>query len=49
MLTAIPQYPGLNPIDSPQEAKKRQGVVLDSMVTAGYITRQRPTPPSKRS
>lgn len=38
MLAAQPQFPGMNPIDAPEEAKKRQGVVLDQMVAAKYIT-----------
>ena len=29
MLAPIPQYPLLNPIDSPEEAKERQGLALD--------------------
>ena len=40
MLTAIPQYPALNPIDAPEEAKRRQGITLQAMVDAGYITPQ---------
>ncbi|MBW7882162.1 MAG: transglycosylase domain-containing protein, partial [Caldilineaceae bacterium] len=39
MLAAIPQYPALNPIDNPEDAKRRQGVTLQAMVDAGYITR----------
>ncbi|MFN2201319.1 MAG: transglycosylase domain-containing protein [Caldilineaceae bacterium] len=38
MLTAIPQYPALNPIDAPDDAKRRQGLTLQAMVDAGYIT-----------
>jgi penicillin-binding protein 1C len=38
MLAPIPQFPALNPIDNPQEAKQRQGLVLDAMVRNGYIT-----------
>ena len=38
MLAAVPQYPGLNPIDNPGEARKRQHLVLDAMVRQGYIT-----------
>lgn len=38
MLAAIPQYPGLNPIDNPEWAKQRQRIVLDQMVVAGYIS-----------
>lgn len=32
MLAAIPQFPKQNPIDSPNEAKTRQALVLDQMV-----------------
>ena len=38
MLAAIPQYPLLNPIDAPQEAKDRQRLVLDQMAREGHIT-----------
>ncbi len=38
MLAALPQYPGLNPIQSPEDAKRRQLKVLNSMAEAGYIT-----------
>jgi membrane peptidoglycan carboxypeptidase len=38
MLAPIPQFPALNPIDSPEEAKERQGITLQAMVEAGYIT-----------
>jgi penicillin-binding protein 1C len=38
MLAAIPQYPGLNPISAPDEARRRQHLVLDAMVHEGYIT-----------
>ncbi|MEX1020726.1 MAG: penicillin-binding transpeptidase domain-containing protein, partial [Litorilinea sp.] len=38
MLAAIPQYPALNPIDNPEDAKRRQGLTLQAMVEAGYIT-----------
>ncbi len=40
MLTAIPQYPALNPIDAPEDAKRRQGITLQAMVDAGYITEE---------
>jgi membrane peptidoglycan carboxypeptidase len=43
MLAAIPQNPQLNPIDDPQAARQRQAVVLESMVSAGYITSQQAT------
>jgi membrane peptidoglycan carboxypeptidase len=38
MLAPIPQYPGLNPIDNWDWAKKRQEIALDSMVETGYLT-----------
>jgi len=38
MLAALPQSPALNPIDAPEEAKKRQEIVLDQMYLQGYIT-----------
>ncbi len=38
MLAAIPQFPAMNPIDAPLEAKERQALALDAMVRAGYIT-----------
>ena len=38
MLAPIPQYPLLNPIDRPEEAKQRQKLALDAMVRDGYIT-----------
>jgi membrane peptidoglycan carboxypeptidase len=38
MLAAIPQFPALNPIDNPEDAKRRQGVTLQAMVESGYIT-----------
>lgn len=39
MLASIPQFPALNPIDNPEDARRRQGVTLQSMVEAGMITR----------
>ncbi|MEJ2209025.1 MAG: transglycosylase domain-containing protein [Anaerolineae bacterium] len=39
MLAPIVQYPAMNPIDNPDEAKKRQGIALDRLVEEGYITR----------
>jgi penicillin-binding protein 1C len=39
MLAPIVQYPAMNPIDNPDEAKKRQGIALDRLVAEGYITR----------
>ncbi|HXF64350.1 MAG TPA: transglycosylase domain-containing protein [Caldilineaceae bacterium] len=38
MLAPIPQFPALNPIDNPEEAKRRQGLALQAMVEAGYLT-----------
>jgi penicillin-binding protein 1C len=38
MLAPIPQFPALNPIDNPDDAKERQGLALQAMVQAGYIT-----------
>lgn len=40
MLAAIPQSPSLNPINNPEEAKRRQELVLDAMLDQGYITRE---------
>ncbi len=40
MLAALPQFPGLNPIQAPADAKRRQGKVLRAMVDAGYITQE---------
>ncbi len=37
-LAAIPQYPGLNPIQAPADAYRRQRKVLAAMVEAGYLT-----------
>lgn len=39
MLAPIPQYPLLNPINRPEDAKDRQGLALQAMVQAGYITK----------
>lgn len=39
MLAALPQYPGLNPFQAPDDAYRRQRKVLDAMVEAGYITK----------
>lgn len=46
-LAAIPQYPALNPIDNPDEARRRRDIVLDQMTvqpdpTTGkpYLTQQ---------
>lgn len=39
MLATVPQYPALNPIDSPQDAYRRQQKALDALVTeAGILT-----------
>jgi membrane peptidoglycan carboxypeptidase len=40
MIAAIPQSPGLNPIDNFPQAKERQRLVLDAMVEQGHITRE---------
>jgi len=38
MLVAVPQYPAMNPIDNPEASRRRQEIVLDTMVRQGYIT-----------
>ncbi|MEZ4716882.1 MAG: transglycosylase domain-containing protein [Caldilineaceae bacterium] len=38
MLAAIPQFPALNPIDNPEDAKRRQGITLQAMAEAGVIS-----------
>jgi len=38
MLAPIPQFPALNPINNPEDAKERQGLALQALVDAGYIT-----------
>jgi membrane peptidoglycan carboxypeptidase len=38
LLAAIPQSPGLNPIDAPEAAGERQAIVLDVMAREGFIT-----------
>ena len=43
MLSAIPQFPALNPIDNPTLAKQRQGVALQAMVEAGDLTQSEAT------
>lgn len=40
MLIPIPQYPLLNPIDRPEEAKNRQKLTLGALVRDGYITQE---------
>jgi membrane peptidoglycan carboxypeptidase len=37
-LAAIPQFPRMNPFDDPENARIRQGLVLDAMVGQGCIT-----------
>jgi len=49
MLVPLPQYPALTPLAAPEEAKKRQEIVLDRLYLAGYVTAEEgPLPPSKR-
>jgi len=38
MLIPLPNAPALNPIDHPDDAKRRQEIVLDQMYVQGYIT-----------
>ena len=38
LLAPIPQYPMLNPIDNPEEAKNRQGLALEALARDGYVT-----------
>lgn len=38
MLAPIPQFPALNPIDAPEDAKRRQGIALQAMVDAGRLS-----------
>ena len=38
VLAAIPEYPGLNPLQAPADAYSRQRAVLQAMVDSGYIT-----------
>ncbi len=40
MLAAIPQSPVLNPIDNFDAAKERQRLVLEAMISQGYITHE---------
>lgn len=42
-LAAIPQYPALNPIDNPADARSRRDITLDRMVIEGYITEKQAT------
>lgn len=39
-LAPIPQFPRMNPFDEPEEARRRQGIVLDTMVQEGCISRE---------
>lgn len=38
MLAPIPQFPALNPLNNPEQAKLRQGITLTRMVEEGVIT-----------
>lgn len=38
MLAHLPNAPTLNPIDRPEDAKRRQEMVLDALALQGYIT-----------
>jgi membrane peptidoglycan carboxypeptidase len=40
MLVPIPQYPLLNPIDRPEEAKNRQKLTLEALARDGYFTQE---------
>ena len=40
LLAAIPQSPGLNPANDPQQAFDRQAMVINTMLNAGFITPQ---------
>jgi len=40
MLAPIPNSPAYNPIHNPEDAKIRQGITLQSMVEAGYLTKE---------
>ncbi len=42
-LSAIPQYPALNPLDNPEIARERRDIALDRMVAEGYITEKQAT------
>ncbi len=37
LLAAVPNAPGLNPVNEPEEAKQRQELVLDVMAREGFI------------
>ncbi|MBX3000281.1 MAG: transglycosylase domain-containing protein [Caldilineaceae bacterium] len=38
ILAPIPNFPALNPITNPPEAKERQRITLDALAAAGYLT-----------
>jgi penicillin-binding protein 1C len=38
MLAPIVQFPAMNPIDNPDEARKRQKIALDRLMDEGFIT-----------
>jgi len=38
MLAPIVQYPAMNPIDNPDQAKRRQKIALERLVAEGYIS-----------
>ena len=38
LLTAVAEAPTLNPIDAPEEAIKRQKIVLEAMVAQGFVS-----------
>lgn len=40
MLAPIPQFPAQNPFDNPEEAIKRQQLVLEFMLRDGYLTEE---------
>ncbi len=43
LLAAVPQSPGLNPLDEPEAAFTRQGVVINVMLREGFITAEQAT------
>ena len=43
MLAPIPQFPFLNPINSPDEAKYRQWITLKRLVEEGLLTQEEAT------
>ncbi len=38
MLAPIPNFPALNPINNPEDAKERQRLTLNALAAAGYLT-----------